>query len=287
MMGCASQDQLRERAVFQIMAHTRQITADQIKEHYDSLALVYRAFWGDHIHHGLFQDSESPAEAQVKMLSHCVEILGLHGGEEVLDVGCGHGGTLIYLAQEFGCSGIGVTISPAQARIANAHAARAHLGETLSFVIGDADRFSFPAGAFDVVWVMESSEHFLDKQVFFRNVASTLGPGGKLLLAAWTGSMDNPRVGEVARAFLCPELWTRKQYELAIESAGVNVVYTEDLSANVIRTWEVCRERVAMAKPVLKLMPRAVQEFAAGMELILEAYRTGDLTYTVMSAVAS
>ncbi len=266
------------------MATRTEITADQIKEHYDSLAFIYRAFWGDHIHHGLFRDSESPAEAQVKMLSHCVEILGSHGGEEVLDVGCGHGGTLIYLVQTLGCSGTGLTISPKQARIAKENAARAGLGNRLSFVIGDADRFSFPAGAFDVVWVMESSEHFQDKTRLFRNVTRTLRPGGKLLLAAWTGSMDNPRVAAVARAFLCPELWTREQYELAIESAGLNVAYTEDLSANVVRTWEVCRERGNLAKPVLKLMPRAVQEFAAGMDLILEAYRSGDLTYTVISA---
>ncbi len=156
------------------MATRTEITADQIKEHYDSLAFIYRAFWGDHIHHGLFRDSESPAEAQVKMLSHCVEILGSHGGEEVLDVGCGHGGTLIYLAQEFGCSGTGLTISPKQARIAKENAARASLGNRLSFVVGDADGFSFPAGAFDVVWVMESSEHFQDKAGFFRNVARTL-----------------------------------------------------------------------------------------------------------------
>jgi cyclopropane fatty-acyl-phospholipid synthase-like methyltransferase len=134
---------------------------------------------------------------------------------------------------------------------------------------------------------MESSEHFCDKAGFFRNVAQSLRPGGKLLLAAWTGSMDNPRVGEVARIFLCPELWTAEQYASAIESAGMRVTCCEDLSANAIRTWEVCRERVAMAKPVFKLMPRAVQEFAAGMDLILEAYRSGDLTYTVMSAVAS
>jgi len=264
-----------------------EITPDQIKEHYDSLAFIYRTFWGDHIHHGLFRDSESPAEAQLKMLSHCAEILGLRGGEEVLDVGCGHGGTLIYLAHAFGCRGTGLTISPKQARIANEHVSRAHLGETLSFLIGDADSFSFPANDFDLVWVMESSEHFFDKSRFFRNVARTLRPGGKLLLAAWTGSMDNPKVAEVARIFLCPELWTAEQYESAIESAGMRLTCCEDLSANVIRTWEVCRERVAMAKPVLKLMPRAVQEFAAGMELILEAYRTGDLTYSVMSAVAS
>src|SRR5439155_27387858 len=127
-------------------------------------------------------------------------------------------------------------------------------------------------------------EHFQDKAGFFRNVTRTLRPGGKLLLAAWTGSMDNPRVAAVARAFLSPELWTREQYELAIESAGLNVAYTEDLSASVMHTWEICRDRVAMAKPVLKLMPRAVQAFAAGMDTILEGYQSGDLTYSVMSA---
>src|SRR5436190_14736081 len=42
-----------------------------------------------------------------------------------------YGGTLIYLAQEFGCSGTGLTISPKQARIAKENAARASLGNRL------------------------------------------------------------------------------------------------------------------------------------------------------------
>src|SRR5207245_5024437 len=142
-----------------LMATRTEITADQIKEHYDSLAFIYRAFWGDHIHHGLFRDSESPAEAQLKMLSHCVEILGLRG-EEVLDVGCGHGGTLIYLAQEFGCSGTGLTISQNQARIANENVARTSLGNRISFVVGEADYYSFPAKQFLALWVMKSPDHF-------------------------------------------------------------------------------------------------------------------------------
>src|SRR5437762_12154147 len=124
-----------------------EITAERIKEHYDSLAFIYRTFWGDHIHHGLFRDSESPAEAQVKMLSHCVEILGLRGEEEVLEVGCGHGGRLIYVAQELGCRGTGLAISQKQARIANENAARPILGNRLSVGIGDAESFTFPADA--------------------------------------------------------------------------------------------------------------------------------------------
>ena len=83
-------------------------TMAQVREHYDSLALIYQTFWGDHIHHGLFgTGKESAVDAQVKMLEHCAGLLDVHGGEKVLDAGCGHGGTLLYLATRHGCGGIG------------------------------------------------------------------------------------------------------------------------------------------------------------------------------------
>lgn len=258
-------------------------TAAQIREHYDSLALIYRTFWGDHLHHGLFETGvESPEAAQVKMLDHCVQSLNLHGGEQVLDAGCGHGGTLLYLAEKVNCEGLGLTLSPKQARIAQQKALRA--GRKLTFLVEDVENFSFPPGHFDLVWAMESTEHFADKSKFLRNVNTALRADGKLLLAAWTGSMSSARVADVARAFLCPELWTPEEYQAAIESAGMKVKFCEDLTTKVVRTWEICLQQARSAGPVVKLMPRAVREFVAGIEIILDAYKSGDLTYTVLTA---
>jgi tocopherol O-methyltransferase len=258
-------------------------TASAIREHYDSLALIYRAFWGEHIHHGLFVDgNESPEQAQVKMLEHCLRLLYAARQAEVLDVGCGYGGTLVYLNQVLGCGGTGLTISPKQAQIAQQNPATTK--GNLNFVVGDADTFQFPAGHFDMVWAMESSEHFTDKPKFLRNVAKTLRTQGKLLLSAWTGSMDRPRVQGVARAFLCPELWTADQYCSQIESAGMRVEHCEDLTAQVLPTWEVCLRRAHRARPMVRLLPRSAREFVEGIDIILDAYQSGDLSYTVLVA---
>ena len=258
-------------------------TVAQIREHYDSLASIYRTFWGDHIHHGLFAEgTESPEDAQVKMLDHCVKLLDLRGGEEVLDVGCGHGGTVLYLARSLGCRGTGITLSPEQQRIAQESAAKAGLAKQVAFLVNDANTFQFPAAAFDLLWMMESSEHFHNKAEFFRRAVPSLREGGKLLVAAWTGSMENARVREVARAFLCPELWTPDQYSAGITAAGMKVTRREDLTAHVVRTWEICRERAQAAGPAVKLLPRVAREFVESIDIILEAYQSGDLTYTVV-----
>jgi tocopherol O-methyltransferase len=155
----------------------------------------------------------------------------------------------------------------------------------VSVVVENADSFEFPASAFDQVWTMESSEHFADKSHNFANVERTLRPGGKLMLAAWTGSMDRSRVREVACAFLCPELWTARQYQSAVESTGMQSRRCEDLTPKIVRTWDICQERVRSARPVIKLLPRAAREFVESVDIILDAYRSGDLTYTVLAAM--
>src|SRR5205807_4525189 len=108
-------------------------------------------------------------------------------------------------------------------QIARAAAPPAPLRDPVGFIVGGVGYFPFPEAGFDIVWAMESSEHFSGKGRFFRQAASSLRAGGQLFLAAWTGSMKNQRIREVARRFLCPQLWTAEEYRLSIEAAGLHL----------------------------------------------------------------
>ncbi len=260
------------------------VTTAAIRDHYDSLAFVYRSFWGEHIHHGLFvNQQETPEQAQVNLLDYCIAKVN-PGGEQVLDVGCGHGGTAIRLAKRCDCTVLGLTISEKQAHLARENARREHVSHATAFLMQDAEAYEYPAEAFGLVWTMESSEHFQDKEQYFRNVGRTLRAGGRLLLAAWTGAMTRRKVREVAGTFLCPELWTAAHYQAAIESAGMRVKSCENLSQRVMRTWEICQRRAEANKRVVSLLGESARGFVGGIDSILEAYRSGDLTYTVLVA---
>jgi hypothetical protein len=48
-----------------------------------------------------------------------------------------------------------------------------------------------------------------------------------------------------------------------------------------MRTWEICQKRVRAAGAVVKLLPASTREFVKGIDTILDAYRSGELSYTV------
>src|SRR6516164_5863036 len=91
---------------------------DAIRDHYDQLSFFYRAFWGDHIHHGYWEADETPQAAQEKLIARLVQRAGIPRGARALDVGCGLGGSSLWLARHWDCSVQGITISPTQAEVA-------------------------------------------------------------------------------------------------------------------------------------------------------------------------
>ncbi len=104
------------------------------------------------------------------------------------------------------------------------------------------------------------------------------------MLAAWTGSMGNPRVSAVANAFLCPSLQTAADYQRQIEHAGLRIRSSEEITRRVMRTWEICLERSRKLRGLIRIFPREVRAFVQGISAILEAYCSGDLTYSLIVA---
>src|SRR5262245_65375902 len=106
-----------------------------IRRHYDRLSLFYRAFWGQHIHHGLWENDEPPEVAQVNLIRRLASRAGIPQGARVLDVGCGLGASSLWLARALGCSVLGITISPVQARMAERRARREGLHARARFAV--------------------------------------------------------------------------------------------------------------------------------------------------------
>lgn len=102
---------------------------------------------------------------------------------QVLDLGCGVGGTLIHLVQHgpFPMRGLGVSISPTQVRLATQRAAALHLGEHCTFV--EADFMHLPcAPRFDFAVAIEALVHAPDPARVLAQAAAALRPGGYLLI---------------------------------------------------------------------------------------------------------
>src|SRR5205085_2934525 len=90
-----------------------------VRDHYDRLTPLYRELWGIHLHHGYWIDgSETKERAQEQLIELLADRVGMVHGTRVLDIGCGMGGTAMYLADRFDARILGITISPIQAAMA-------------------------------------------------------------------------------------------------------------------------------------------------------------------------
>jgi cyclopropane fatty-acyl-phospholipid synthase-like methyltransferase len=165
-------------------------TSDNITRYYDSNTrrflryghggkqlAIHRAVWAD--------GAGSRAEAMHYVDSRIAEIALGSGASRILDIGCGVGGSLLYLADKTGAETNGVTLSPVQAEFGDRLLAESDYADRTRIIRGD---FLDPQtsaeldGPFDLAMAVESLIHMQDPAAFFRSAAALLRPGGKLVV---------------------------------------------------------------------------------------------------------
>jgi tocopherol O-methyltransferase len=268
------------------------VDVDRVRKHYDRLSFLYRLFWGEHLHHGYWNGGETVERAQIQLMEQLAQRAGIPGGANVLDIGCGIGGSALWLADRFGCNVTGMTISPVQAKMASRKAKARGLSERVRFEVNDANKWRPEPESFDVVWIMESSEHFPDKKHFFERSATTLRPGGTLAVCAWLrrdGEMpprEQELVATIAEAMMSASLDSLGSYRAWMRDAGLTVTAAEDITRHVEPTWARCA-RIG-ENPVLKFLMRftdgPTRRFVKAFPLMQEAYSSGAMAFGLFVA---
>lgn len=109
-----------------------------------------------------------------------------------MDVGCGVGKTVCYLAKTIGCKVHGVDKNERMIKKANERAKRNKIEHLVSFIIADAQKMPFPRNRFDSI-ISESVTAFIeDKRKALREYVDVIKPGGYVGLNEVTWIKENP-----------------------------------------------------------------------------------------------
>jgi len=99
----------------------------------------------------------------------------------VLDVGCGLGGSARYIANEYGCSVVGIDLTDEYVDVAKKLTEFVKLSDKVSFKQGSAIELPFPSENFDIVWTEHTQMNISDKEKFYGEMSRVLKPKGRLV----------------------------------------------------------------------------------------------------------
>jgi tocopherol O-methyltransferase len=215
----------------------------KVIEHYDVMSPYYYSLWGEHLHHGYWvHGNETKEAAQIQLVEYLALRANVRPGSRVLDIGCGFGGSSLYLAKQYGTITTGITISPVQVEIANRAAAKAELDA--KFLLMDAETMHF-AQPFDLLWSIESISHYQDPRKFFHSAVNFLRPGGTFALTDWfqkenLSTAERKKYIEPIEKGMLVELRTMDDYAGFLASSGLHIVHRQVLTPNCSKTWDLC-----------------------------------------------
>ncbi|HEX9730082.1 MAG TPA: cyclopropane-fatty-acyl-phospholipid synthase family protein [Gemmatimonadales bacterium] len=167
--------------------HTYENDKRFVSEPYD-LGNDFYALWLDKDMQytcGYFKTPDDPIDlAQDQKREHVCRKLRLTPGETLLDIGCGWGGMMIYAAQHYGISGVGVTLSREQAEESNRRIAKAGLQDRIHVEHMNYRDLPQQGRVFDKVVSVGCLEHVGKEHhdTFFSIAKQSLKPTGTFVL---------------------------------------------------------------------------------------------------------
>lgn len=215
-----------------------------IVAYYDNTWLDYRVLWINKkdraLHFGYYETfKETHSEALIKLNQQMAQRAGISGSDNVLDAGCGQGGSSLWLAANIGCQVVGVTLVPHQQEVASREAKVRKLESRAQFFVKDYLETDFEDRRFTVIWACESLCHAPSKKKFYQEAFRMLAPGGRLIIAEYIRHDRNntPEDEAIMQNWLngwsMPDLDTWDEHVQSMQDAGFEQIHAEDVTVHV------------------------------------------------------
>ena len=215
---------------------------ERIKKFYDIGSPYYLEVFGQHLHDGCYiTGKESRGEAQENLMKLLAGKAKIRPGSRILDVGCGLGGSSIWLTKNLGAKTLGITISPVQIEIARQSAREQKTAS--KFLLMNAEEMDFPE-PFDVIWLVAVLTHFQDQEQFFKLAAKFLEKSGKLIIFDWMidegieNVEDDRDIHSVLEGMFLANLYSNNTYLEWLRQDGYRITYLEDITSLTLKTWD-------------------------------------------------
>lgn len=279
----------------QTLISNRENITNKIANFWNQISEGWQTVWGTHIHHGYYENGQefTPQKAQENLIEKLVNLVVIAPQSKILDVGCGMGGSSIYLAKHYDASVTGITLSAKQVEIAKRKAEENSI-KNVSFKIEDALLLeSFSDNSFDIVWSLESCEQFFDKEMFLKQAYRVLKPDGKLMLATWCSSQDEyegrlaKKYQKLCSAFDLPYMPTIECYRELLNANHFSIKQALDWSSFVEKSWDIGISLINTYSMIqlLKMSGWRGLRFAKQIKLMRDAFKQNRVRYGVFLAV--
>ncbi len=276
---------------------------EEIKQFYDSSSQLWELVWGEHMHHGYYgrngnykiERRQAQIELIEELLSWGYSKIPNPSPEAILDVGCGIGGSTLYLANKFEATATGITLSPVQASRGQERAVEANLEAKVQFLVADALEMPFADNSFDLVWSLESGEHMPHKEKFLQECYRVLKPGGTLILATWCHRPTNSVAGDLTedekyhlaqiyQVYCLPYVISLPEYEALALKCGFKHLRSDDWSTAVAPFWDIVIDSAWEWEAIVGLLRSGSRTIQAALSLGLmrRGYQRGLIRFGLL-----
>ncbi|MGI8854790.1 MAG: methyltransferase domain-containing protein [Thermomicrobiales bacterium] len=116
------------------------------------------------------------------------DLLALHTGDHVLDLGCGTGDDVAALAARVGPGGRAVGVDVSATMVAEAQRRTAGMGLPVEFTQGDAHHLDFPDDTFDGCRAERLLQHAMKPQAVLGEIVRVAKPGARVVI--WESELE-------------------------------------------------------------------------------------------------